>query len=596
MYDIPLVSRDLQDRSRFRRFRFRLWMIPVLGILAVGLLLGVRAGYQHFRERSIDRNLERARAAAKAGQWDEAENLAKSVLMLRNDFDGFRIWSRALAAKKEPRAYVAAIRLFSAKQATQTDRAEAFAVICQNAPHALVGSAWAKLPLKAREQSEFRAPMATFLLSRGSLKLAENLLREDPNLKTSPIAQVALVKVLCAVPEPDRVEEARAILSKLIAENLPEGLEALEIIGRVPGGLAPSELLVALQPWVESRPDAKAIHHLYGMQAEILAKPAQAEAIYQKAVDRFINDDPAVLGSWLIAQGRSAQVVSLLQSAAKNDGEAYLTRLRALQREKMTAELDQALASPPEKVNEVDLSLIRAAVALDRKDAAKEKAAWDGALAAAAKDRSGNRFLEITRYAGLMRARAVEENALVAAAKAGWGPIPLYPDFGPVLGRLAQQNRTLDMLAVYKTLRRYEPENSEVQNNYFYLSLLHNTMPPEEAARALEELHKKYPDQLSIQSSLAFAQLLNHQPELALISIRRIEEGPMKQAIKGTALWAAGNRNEGEPLLQTMDWSKLLLQESISLRRCLIEAAAGEKLLPNIDELTKKVKESAPAR
>lgn len=580
-------------RVRIRNLDFSLIrLLIILAILvAVVWLAGPRA-YRYFRDQQINANFERAGVALRSEDWQEARSLARSVLLARSsDFKAFRIYHKASAEINDPQTYIASLQLFVNPEATVEDKLDAFRVLCNDAPQAVALSAFAYLPAEIRSDIRFRAAVVPLLLHRGDLKAAEGILRESNDLKTSPDGMLQLIAVLCRYPAPERVAEARQTLADLISQDASQGLNGILFLGDVKGGLDAGAPLPDLVSWVNSRRDAKTIHHFYAIHPALLKSPIHPELIFQPVVDRFMPVDPGAVGNWLVTHGQPALAIQLLEPFAKTSSTAYIARTRALMNTSRFPELEAALATPPPSVDLVDLEIIKTAVAFRRKDSTATAAGWDRVLQQAAFDQTRNRFLEINQYASVLGVPNVADDAMVAAIRIGWGRIPLYKDITPLLLRLAQGNRTADLLAVYRTMLRFEPENPELINNYTYLAMLHEVLPPAQAVQQLDALAATHPDLHQIHSSLAVACLLNNQAQRALDIVNK--EGPteefpanLQNVIKGSALIDLDQQEEGTRLIASVNWSSFFSKEATALREYLSRLKVRNLVLPAVPTRT----------
>jgi hypothetical protein len=577
-----------------KRFRMRLRDLDtgllklaavVIALAVAGLLFGPKM-YRSFRDGQIDANIDRAEVALRAKDWLEARGLARSVLIARpGEFRAFRIYHKASAAINDPQTYIASVQLFVDKRSSTDDKLDAFRVLCYDAPQAVALSAFAYLPPEIRSDIRFRAAVVPLLLHRGDIKAAEGILRESTDLESSPEGQLQLIRVLCAYPTPERVAESRNILADLIAKNHPEGLEGILLLGNVKGGLDAGDPLPNLSSWVNSQADAKTIHHFYALHPQLIKAPTHPEIIFQPVVDRFLSVDPGAVGNWLVSHEQASLAIEILEPYAKSVSSAYIERTRALMNTERFAELDGAIASPPPSVDLVDLEIIKTAIAVRRKDSAGVTAGWDRVLQQAAFDHTRNRFLEINQFASLLGIPKVADDAMVAAIRIGWGRIPLYKDITPLLLRLANANRTVDLLAIYRTMLRFEPEDPELLNNYVYLAMLHELLPPSEAIARLDALVAKHPELPQVNSSLALACLLNKEPQRALDLINQHPPSEafsenLQNAIKGGALLDLGKDEEGSNLIAKVEWSSLFHKETSALRSYLSQLKVRGLVLP----------------
>jgi hypothetical protein len=564
----------------------------VLVAVAAGGVWGSKNGYSWYREWQVDRNLEKAQIAARLQDWPEARNLSRSVLLARpKDLEAYRIWHRALSKMEEPRTYMAAAQLFMDERATREDKMETLRVMSHQAPQAIALSAFASLEPALQESAEARAAMADLLLFRGQIDLVESMLREIENLSDYPAAQLELLRALCARPTRERVDEARQLFAALVEQDASqEALKALEVLGETPGGLAPGDPLPALPEWVAKQQKATDLHHLLALHPEIeAASPDLRKVMFTVAADRFIATAPGIVGTWLTKHQQQALAAEVLEEPAKTRPDAYISRLNALLREGRTSEVDELLASPPPATDGLEMELVQVAVARFRQDQTAETSAWNRVLYQALLDSSRNRLLDVARYAEQLGVPWAAERAWVAGVRVGWGRIPLHMDFLPLFASLLRQNRTHDLLAMCRSLMRYEPGNIELQNNFYYLALIHAVIPPAEAEARLTKLAEDHPDMPELYSGPAMAALMAGHPERTLEWLPTLEESPRISpmtcaAMRGTALLLEGNKEEAEAVLANVNWNALLYQENVVFRRLLTTTSVGEVALPELDE------------
>lgn len=575
-------------RGKLDWYRLR-WMAVVVAIIAA-LALGGKPAYRWFRNRQTDHNLETAKAAARTEDWGAARDLARSVLIARpGDFEAYRVWFQAMAKMGEPRTYMVATSLLTDPRASREDRVEALRVMALQAPQAVAFAAFASLPKAMQADTAVRVAIVPLLLQRGEFGMVEKMLREAPDLATNPAARFELLRVLCAKPTAARVAEARQIFDQLLGEGASgPALQSLVILGGTTGGLAPGEPFSKLVEWVEVQPTATTRHRLLAQDPLIAAAPNSADMLFQKSVDRFLKTDAGALGDWLVGHGKTSLAAQVLTDPAKTDPAAFFSRIRALLREKRTAEVAAAFQDPPQAADMVDLELAKAAAARIEGNATAESNAWNQALANAAFDQSRNRFLEIRSLAAAVNATGATIDSLVAAVRVGWGQLPLYQDLLPVFSVLVRQGRSEDLLAMYRVLSRLEPGNAELANNYIYLSLLHDVTPPATAIKELQELIAAHPASTEYLSALAMAHLMAGNPAAVLQLLPQLEQcrrisPAMRRALHGSALLLGGDSAQGLPLLQGINWKDFQPCETLAFRRMLTSLQLKELPLPELE-------------
>lgn len=552
--------------------------------------LTAKPAYKKFRNWQIDRNLEAAKTAARIEDWGTARNMARSVLLARSDdFDAYRIWYRALAEMGEPRTYLVAANLFMHPRATREDRLSALGVLARQGPEAVALSAYASLDESMREEPLALAALSPLLVRRGETALVEKVLREASS--PEPAVRLELLRALCSVATVERVDEARSIFASLIESDASEpALEALSILGETPGGLAPGTPLPPLPEWVNAQPKATTLHHLLALHPAIEKNPGSTDSIFQEAIDRFLAVDPGTLGTWLIRHEKAALAADLLAEPAATSPTAFIARLHALLREKRGEEVTALLADPPAACDPVDLELAKAAAARMKDNKSAESNAWNMALNHAAFDQSRNRFLEIGRYASTLGSRDISDDAWVAAVRIGWGPIPLYRDLQSVMGSLASKGRAEDLLAICRTLVRFEPHNPELSNNYHYLALIQGVITPDVAAKALQNLIDAHPDFIEFRSALALAHLMAGDPQATLEQIPLLQQSTrispiMIRALEGTARILIGETDAGISLLTGINWRSFMRAEALVFRQLLIRLEIENLPLRSFEEI-----------
>ena len=590
---------ELRGMFRIGRFCLPLWHVAWIVMLAV---LGVAAkpAYRAYRSHRVEQNLQAAKAAAGHGEWDAARDKAHSVLLVRGqDPEACRIWTRALGKLGTPDAYMAAAQLFASPGATRADLLETLQMMAIQAPQAVALSAYASLPPAFLAQADFRAAITPLLVQRGELALAEANLREVAPTAAQPKVRLELLRVLCAHPNAARVAEARQIFADLLAVKADaEALAGLVLLGEIPAGLAPGSDLPDLPAWLNTLPQATALHHLLGMTPALDAQPGEAQRLYQAAITRFLASDPGVLGGWLLRRGQAAMVATVatvLETTAATRPDAYLARIHAMLRLHNDSALADALAAYPDACDLVEVELVRAAFAASRGELITADSAWARALNGAAFDTSRNRCIDIARAADLCGAKDAATDAWVAAVRLGWGPLPLYRDLFPVFASLVAKGRSEDLLAMFRTLHRLEPHNPGLLNNFCYFALIHNVMTPAQVTSLLAKTAGKSPHPVC-HSTLMLAELLDGRPAEALARLPLFcasqQVTPMMlRALEGSARVLTGDSAAGAPLLAGVDWRSFMSQERIVFRSLLAKLKISE--LP-LSKLASPLVEVAP--
>ena len=576
--------------TKSRRTRDTKQMLLDAGIVAllIGLGFAVKPAYRAYRGYQVDRNLAAAKLASLHDDWGTARDQARSVLIARpNDFEAFRICNRACGKLAEPRAYMDAAQFFNDPRATRDDLLEALRLMVLQAPHAMVLGAYDKLPKNLRAQAAFRAAIVPLFIERGEIAAAERGLREVASPTNEPEVRLELLRTLCSRQDAGCMAEARGIFAELVAAHADaQALAALRILGDSPRGLASGSTLPDLPAWLKNLPQATTIHHLLAMHPALDARPQQAASLYQSAIARFLTINPGVLGDWLVRHGQAELAVSALAEAALTRSDAYLSRLHALQRLERSDELVDALAAPPTAVDLVELEIVKAMHAAKAGDQIAADSAWVRVLNQAAFDATRNRFIEIARVAEGCGAKDATVNAWVGAVRLGWGPLPFYQDLRRVFAALAAQGRSDDMLAMCQTLRRFEPGNADLINDFHYLALLHGSLSPDKIIPVQTKMAVQLtkPDYFA---TLMLAEILAERPADALSRLPGFADSKalnpmMKTALEGCARVLAGETEAGSALLKTVDWNGFMRQERIVFSKLLAKSSVPGAPIPEL--------------
>jgi hypothetical protein len=581
------VTRSLGTR-KVRWRRVFIW----LGVLLAGLaILGYSAkpAYRVYRNYRIGQNLEAAKAAERLEDWSTARDKARSVLLARQqDFAAYRIWARSLSKLGEANASMAAAGLFSHPQATREDRLEMLQMLAAQAPQALAMRAFASLPDELRQQAAFRAAITPLLVLRGEVAYAEKRLREVLQPTDGPTIRLELLRTLCRRPDIWRMAEARRIFADMIAAKADtEALAALLLLGNVPNALAPGLALPDLPTWLKGQPKATTIHHLVAMQPTLESQPESAERLYASAVKRFLATDPGVLGTWLLSRDQATMAAEILKAPAQTRSDAYLAYLQASLRLRQESAVQAALIAPPASVDLVDIEIAHALLAVLRSKSNATEAAFTRAMNQAAFDTKRNRFLEIAMVAQRNGVKASAIDAWVAAVRLGWGQLPLYQDLSPVMGVLASEGRSEDLLAMCRALLRFEPFNTDLLNNFYYLALIHGILQPDKVAAAMTQLVAKNPARIGLNSTLMLAEILDGRPADALTRLPQLRvckdvDPMMKNTLEGSARVLTGETDAGTALLRDVDWTHLMRQERIVFRDMLVKLKIAAIPVPEI--------------
>jgi tetratricopeptide (TPR) repeat protein len=582
---IVSFSNDPTVKKLVRMSRIKFALIILIVVSIMGAL--AKPCYSWFRNHQIEKNLEEARSAVRMKDWATARDRAKSVLIARpGDLDAYRIWFTALTHADEPRTYMAAMGLFVNPAATSVDRANSLRTLSVQAPDTLAIAAFMSLSDEEKASTAIRSAYAPLLIHRRQFQVAEKMMRGAPDLNSDPAARLELLKILCATPSPERINEARKIFADLIAEKHDEqALVAMVALSEVDGGLNAGEPLPSLIEWIDSVPKTDTLHQLLALEPGLKSSPLNSANVIDRAIERFIGVDPGILGTWLLRNNYAEKAVQALAEPAKSSPSAYIAYIHALMKVGKLEEAKKIVSTPLKSVDLVHLELVKATVFRAMNDTGSEGRAWNEALAKAAYDQSRNRYIEIARLATVANQPEIVEEAWVAALQVGWGKIPISQDLTPIMVSLARKNRTNDLISMIRTFLRFEPGNPELLNNFNYLTLLEGVLPPTEATKAFEDLIRRFPNAIEVRSGLAMALLMAGQPKLALEEAPKFASSPrispdFTKALRGTAHLLLGEEETAKLLIEQINWKGLSLSEANVFTRLISKSKIKDVVIP----------------
>ncbi len=637
---------QMPTKQEIRRMKLRVWLrrsiIGLAGLAVIGVILAVVFHKQlarEYRQRLSEHNLERARAAMRAADWNAAQRHSRSVLTIRpQDAEAGRIRFTALGKTNHQHHLQSAYWLFINPDDNESLLPEALVVALEQGPQSLFLRAFASMPGEMRVSDPVRTLMARFFNDRGEHGAALNMIRH-PEADGPPSAamRVEECRALIGLRLPEAPAESRAILAALIDDAPPPAPEAtaapgpsrrtvgdddpaelataaadavkgeddarrardkaaaaaldvLKILAWVPGGLVPSDdepPLPDLSQWIAAHPQASVEHRLLALHQSMQQSPDDAETIVRRATKDHAGSDAAAVGEWLLAHGQHDDAILMLLSPATTDPKAWVALISNLLKTRDLERARSVLENPPPGHDTVVAAcldaLLQNALGNDR----AERVAWRNALDAARLSPDENRFIEVARYATTLGAELAAIEAWTSAVRHTRGPIPLYRDLEIVVAALVRNGRTQDIHDITRIMAVFEPENLALRNNSLYLALLFDSMPPRDAEQEIEKLIEEYPDWPEIRSTHAFAALTAGRPDEALERIQPVADsprisGPLRLALTATAHLLADRTDVAAPLLAEVPWAQLLPKERESFFRMLATKSAENLPIPDI--------------
>lgn len=565
------MIRDLITRCLDRWANLPFLVRGLIAVTVVGGLglLAFKPGYRWFRQWRLERNLVNAREAVEQTRMQEARDLSLTVLRAGDPrIEAFRILEKSTASLRDPRHAEIARALISHPEGSDEDRLNGFVGVVDRTPLGLVGQSWVALPESCRKDPRFAVSFARRLLAERRAGEAASVLLAVPEADRNGEVNRGLVAVLIGSGRREGFQEAQ----KRIAEDFPAGgaeaVQWLEMLESIPAVSLDGGLLEPLRGRLEAMNEVSP-----GRRALMLARLdyagrfQQRAVILEKASSDWRSRDPLEFARFLHGLGLHRDLLESFSDADAAGGatlNAWLrdAACRSADWDRLRRLLDAGGADLP-RVQELGW---RAVLALKTGDAVAGADAWAAAMNDAAAATGDDAYLVLHRIASDAALPEQAHQAMLAAIRAGRGPLPLYSDLKPLLQSLVAQGQEKALLEIGAIYLHFEPGNPVLITQYAYLACLNELVEPASVLQALEPLAEALPEEVPIQCALATAFLCDSKPEKAAEVLDRLKVDPGQLPPSFRIVFLVSRVRQGalpadDPAVKEFPWNDLLPSE-----------------------------------
>lgn len=473
------------------------WVIAVggLALFAAASLPLSSATYRALKQATMDRHLRAAQAALESGDHQKASDLAWIVARARDpDPAVLRVLEQAMDALGDDRRSAVSQALYGHPEATPDDRLRIFERSARDDPFGVVQRNLEALPPAERMSRGIAMALAGRALDdqlfSDALKRLADLPTEPPDpevaalrirawtgigsIQSHALAQKRIVFFLQRNPADATWHH---LLESIPIRRLdPYILRPIRSIAAVPGHPGLSELIETRIRW------------------SMAESTGAADRIVADAVAQWRHMAPEALARFLQAACKDELFVETFthESVAGNPP-LIIARCETLLRLGRYGEAAATLHAHEASLPELDFLALATLASHRGGDFTRKAELWQRALAAAAKPNHPRALLEL--HQRLFRGRLIPEaeEALLKAIQRGRGPLPSSLAIQRLTESLVHQQRENDLLAVFASYLRLEPNQPEVVCQYCQLAAFTGREPLPELIAQMTHLHQAHP-------------------------------------------------------------------------------------------------------
>lgn len=530
------LAQKIRDLSFQRILRF--WhLLPgwvcvtsVLVAITAGLWLVAKPAYSKVRKWRIEGNFQDALRASKSNDPSKARDLAISVAKAGDTrIEVLYLIERSMHALEDPGYSQFAAKLLNHPQCAQAERLAIFRRIALTLPHGLVQSHWLRLSAADRDHQPIRLTLVDRLIADGEFSDVLGFLNDLPI--NPPVPEVAKRRIHALIGQntPQSCETAQTRLVLLWETHPESAVDWCGLLERVP--------IEYIDPWIlnpirkqlaQGLPENAGRGELMDARIQWATKrPSGNAAVIDQAVLRWTRDAPLALCGFLTALDQHERIISTFtdESLSGNPDllRAHLDSLSHLNRHReLSASLDLHgnLLPPGER------SAYTAVAAHQSGDTAKMRRCWNDALNEGMTSDRPDDLLELYRFARQSDMAPEADRALLAAIKAGRGPLPSYRALAPNLQSIICKGAESDLMGVISQYLKFEPWNPQLVSLHCLLTALLDLQKPTELIPAMIKLAEQFPKENQVVSVLATLYLLADQTAEAEKTWKRLAVAP----------------------------------------------------------------------
>ena len=539
-------------------------------IAATLSLTALPVAYKYARAWRMEQNLDAARQAAAAGLHTEARDRALSVVRFNpKNMEAMRVFAHAVYALKEPASQEIACVMLANPEGNESDKVQAFDILSQRSPMALVGAAWNQIGPERQKDPQYRLPFVRRLIAQSHYSEAANLLQQKTEGTVLPPAlEAEWLRLLSLMNEAEHHEKAQEQAIRFFNENLPEAELLLSYLTPLPLSAIQAPLAEAARAWQERTPQAGPTAKLEVARLHFATDSSARSDITAAAIRTHRDSAPGPLCRWLVATDQLDTALELgAPPKTSTDLDWFMAYNAALTKAERWQDLLVQLENPSAPIPRLELCAERAIAAHKLGDHARRAMEWSNALAEAAGDSTRNGFLVL---AAMAEKAGLSDDALAAMSRGvrmGRGLIPIHERLKPLISALASRGRGKELLQIFTTLMQFEGGNPLVLTNYCYLGCLYGVIEPDFAITRMEAVQRAIPNAVPIRAVLATAWLMKDQPKkaeevMAMEKFDWLTAAPGYRAVYGTTMYLLEKNEEAARILQGLPWDELLPRET----------------------------------
>ena len=547
-------------------------------VVAGGLgLLVFKPGYRWFRQWRLERNLVNAHEAVQGVRMQEARDLSLTVLRAGDPrIEAFRILEKSTASLRDPRHAEIARALISHPESTDDDRFTGFLGVVDVTALGLVGQAWVALPESCQTDPRFAVAFSRRLLAAGRTGEAASVLLAVPESRRDGRVRRGLAEVLIASGKREGFDEAQRIIVAGFPDAGTEGLAWLEVLEAIPPMSLNGNLLGPVRDRLEKLEGASP-----GRRALMLARMDygmrfnERAAVLEQSITSWRDQEPLEIARFLQALGLHRRMLDEFDDGQVAKVPDLLPILmdsacRCADWERFRRLIEAAAGKLP-RLDELGW---QAVLSLKTEDAGKGAEAWTAAMNEAAGASGDDAYFKLRDIAAKASLPEQANQALLAAIRAGRGPLPLYADLKPLLLSLAAQGQEKPLLEVAAIYLHFEPGNPVLLTQYAYLACINDLVEPAAVLEALVPLAKALPEEIPIQCALATAYLCDARPQeaAAVLDPLKVDADQLPPSFRVVFLISRvknGKMPPDDPAIRDFPWNDLLPSERRKFRDLL---------------------------
>lgn len=551
--------------------------VITLGVLVALLLAGVllyRPVLRSMQSWRAGKLLDQAQHHAAANDWNEVQRTARAALQLDPSLSALRLYVLASQHTRDPHRLHTALHLFRHPGATAGDRRDVLAAFL-DANDLIAAAHLIKNLRKEDYDPNMKLQAVRFLVKADHLPEA-GALADQEFAAGRGACDLVVAQGLARTGNANHRQDLSRRIQRLLGQpDNEQAVKALRLLSSLPDDWIHRELA---REAVERFGDMDGLSVSDRLRVDLFRVALQIEPrdeLIAARLNEYREQDLDSLLPWLNRLGETSRVVELTDGLTKPSVAIFQQRTNALAALARYQELAADLEDPPPGLSEVTVLALRASIAATRGLESDAVVLWGQAMERARRNRKKNEYYQIATMAHRAGDRTRQMTALAHALEHPMGLPPPVDEIKPLLLWLYEQGELNQLRRISHRLLEREPGNPLLVNMYHYLRIVRGERPAP-SLPVLEQLVGGFPNELSFRSTLAFALLMNGEPERAQATMDAQDLEPAdfpasEKAIYAAILHALNLTLESRTLSAQISWSALPEFEAKVFRRLLAQ-------------------------